>query len=47
MQFSKESAIKYVIFYNYARIKTDSYDSLLLEKTFALDVVILITTIYF
>ena len=27
-----KSGITYVIFHNYARIKVDSYDSLLLEK---------------
>ena len=33
---SQKSGILYVVYHNYAKIKVNSYDSLALEKTFAI-----------
>ena len=44
---SQKSGITYVISHNYARIKTDSFDSLPLEKTLNLHyVIILIKSVF-
>ena len=44
---SVKSGMTYIIFHNYAKIKVDSYDSLPLEKTMAIDdAIILIKSVY-